>query len=682
MAHILDTVPEEYLELLPEFLLNPDPYIYLSDNFVTFDLETTKKGDDGSPSAVWPENSIVCGSWCWGADGGVQNIYGNEHEMSELVSAIEEADFCVAHNGKFDLMWLIRAGIDLHKIILYDTMIGEYVRLGNRKGEGYKHPMRWDAESRWGKKYCKQRTDGPLALNTLIQRELGAGKRHFIAACMSSDVCPSEMPRSMVLTRCDEDVEYTRDLFLIQRVQLNDLDLLPCVYTRSLLSMPLADIEMNGMHLDKEAVVTEYNDVSLKLAAVTAELDEFMGGLNPNSTKQMKEFIYGTDRKAGQLAFKPHMKGRGKNKEPNYTTATDDLLALKATNARQRKFLELKQAYARHNADMTKAMLFFHSVVTDPKYDKPTFHAQFNQCVTVTHRLSSSGVSRVFDHVLDKKGKPLVKGIQLQNAPRKYKPMFCPRNEGWDMGEADGSQLEFRVAAFLGNCPIATQAIVSNTDIHTQTATVLTDNGQETDRQGAKEHTFKPLYGGQSGSEAEVAYYEWFRAHYTGIGEAQQAWKDQAVVRKQVILPHKFRFYFPNAKLNRSGYVEGSTNICNYPVQHFATAEIIPIAICYLWQLMRPLESFMVNTVHDSVISELHPDEQGEYKERAKYSFTTLVYHYLKEVYDVEFNVPLGVGVKIGHNWGKGHEQKTAPMPPYLQEGIDYSELLTEWVDD
>jgi len=125
-----------------------------------------------------------------------------------------------------------------------------------------------------------------------------------------------------------------------------------------------------------------------------------------------------------------------------------------------------------------------------------------------------------------------------------------------------------------------------------------------------------------------------------------------------------------------------STNLFNYPVQPFATAEIIPVAIVYLWHMMLHLDSFLVNTVHDSVISELHPDEQDIFTEYSLYAFTTLVYFYLKEVYNVEFNVPLGIGVKIGDNWGTGHEQKCSPRPPYLMEGIDYSNLLTEWVDD
>ena len=43
-AHpILSKVPLELIKRLPDFLLNPDPEIYMSDNFVVFDLETNTK---------------------------------------------------------------------------------------------------------------------------------------------------------------------------------------------------------------------------------------------------------------------------------------------------------------------------------------------------------------------------------------------------------------------------------------------------------------------------------------------------------------------------------------------------------------------------------------------------------------------------------------------------------------
>jgi len=661
---ILSKVPLHLLKRLPDFVINPDPTIYLSDNFVVFDLETNTKGDDHSPLPCWPQNSAVCGSWTKGIDGPSRNIYGNELEMGELVDELNAADFIIAHNGKFDIGWMKRAGIDIYKIILFDTCIAEYVIRGNL-------------------------AMGHLKLDEMSKSYLGYSKAHFIDICMKGKVDPEDMPESKLVERCNSDIKMTRDIFLIQREKLERLGLLGHVYTRCLLSMPLVEIESKGIHLDKKVVEDLYHERAGKLAEASAEIDLFTGGINPNSPKQVREFVYTV------LKFKPKMKGKGRNATPLYPTGADDLLALKATTKRQRDFVKLKKTYAIYNADISKALEFFHGVVTDPNNDSNIFFANFNQTVTVTHRLSSTGIKRTFIQLLNDKGKPKTKSSQLQNVKREFKCTMSARKKGWLMGEADGAQLEFRVAAFLGQCRVATQAIVNNVDVHSDTASQI--HGMDLEefkrkhkahdpevkdwRQMAKPDTFKPLFGGQSGTPEQVAYYEWFAKHYNGIAEAQQDWIDQALIHKRVKMIHGFRFFFPHCHMSQSGYVSNTTNIKNYPVQHFATAEIIPIAIVYIWHLMKDMESFLVNTVHDSVVGEIHPDEVDEYRECSKYAFTYLVYHYLKEVYDVEFNVPLGIGVKIGANWGKGEELKCVPLPPYRMEGIDYKQLITEWID-
>ena len=647
---LLKEIPKELLDRLPAHVLHPNPYIYMSENYVTFDLETNTKGDGGSPAPCWPENNAVCGSWCIGEKGEAHNIYGNQLEYSELVDALEKADFVVAFNGKFDIGWMMRAGIDPYKLILYDPMIAEYVLNGNQTK--------------------------PLNLDHIAKTYGFKGKDDFINICMKNGVDPEDMPISLLVERCDSDIIQTRAVFQKQRDKMERKNLFGLIYTRCLLSMPLADIEANGMCLDADAVHKLYTERSIGLAEAVAEMDEFTGGINPRSVPQVREFIYDV------LKFKP--KTRGRAKEPIYSTKTEDLLALTATNKKQRQYVELKKRWSGFNADVTKNLLFFNGVITDKLRPGNIFHAQFNQCVTKTHRLSSSGIKRTFPHMLDDKGKPLTKSVQFQNFKREFKPIMRARNEGWLMGEGDGSQLEFRVAGFMGQCKVCTQEIVDGVDVHVQSASIINDLPKEKVtkdmRTAAKSDTFKPLFGGQSGTEGQVAYYKWFAEHYAGVAEVQQKWIDQALAKKRVVLPHGMIFYFPYCNMQASGYVTDSTNIKNYGIQSFATAEIIPIAVVYLWHLMRMMESFLVNTVHDSAIAELHPDEAAEFTELCKYSFTHLVYHYLKEVYDVEFNVPLGVGVKIGPNWGKGDEVVCAPMPPFKMKGVDYTNLQSDWV--
>ena len=120
--------------------------------------------------------------------------------------------------------------------------------------------------------------------------------------------------------------------------------------------------------------------------------------------------------------------------------------------------------------------------------------------------------------------------------------------------------------------------------------------------------------------------------------------------------------------MTHSGYVANSQSVCNYPVQSLATADIIPIAIIYLWHGMRDMQSFINNTVHDSVGMEVHPDEVDKLRELSVDCFTNKVYTYLHKVYGIYFNVPLGTGFKLGSHWGTGKEVVQSVEPPPIEE--------------
>jgi DNA polymerase I-like protein with 3'-5' exonuclease and polymerase domains len=90
------------------------------------------------------------------------------------------------------------------------------------------------------------------------------------------------------------------------------------------------------------------------------------------------------------------------------------------------------------------------------------------------------------------------------------------------------------------------------------------------------------------------------------------------------------RYYWPIAKYRRDGTLNVKNSVYNYPVQALATAEIIPIAAVYMWHRIyeRGLQDKIipVNTVHDSVISEIHPEHVGDWEEISIQAFTRDVY--------------------------------------------------------
>ena len=102
-------------------------------------------------------------------------------------------------------------------------------------------------------------------------------------------------------------------------------------------------------------------------------------------------------------------------------------------------------------------------------------------------------------------------------------------------------------------------------------------------RQDAKADTFKPLYYGSSGTPAQQRYYAAWRERYCGINGMQKEWISEVQVTKRLITPYGLRFYWPWSRTSKSGYLNVSTAVCNYPVQGFATAEIMPIADVAHW---------------------------------------------------------------------------------------------------
>ena len=136
---LTSAMTKEYgLQELPRHVAAPDPSIYRSNNYVVLDFETTTLSK-GSP--LDPNNRLVLA--CWRnvssiihrprTETTVQNrvCWGNEFGMDDLIRDIKAATFLVAHNAKFELGWLKRCGLDLRDIIVFDTMIGEYVLGGN-----------------------------------------------------------------------------------------------------------------------------------------------------------------------------------------------------------------------------------------------------------------------------------------------------------------------------------------------------------------------------------------------------------------------------------------------------------------------------------------------------------------------------------------------------------------------
>jgi len=246
----------------------------------------------------------------------------------------------------------------------------------------------------------------------------------------------------------------------------------------------------------------------------------------------------------------------------------------------------------------------------------------------------------------------------MQNMPRggtfPVKRVFTSRWEGGQIMEADMAQLEFRVAAFLAQDATAIEEVSTGFDVHAYTAKVISDAGQPMSRQEAKAHTFAPLYGasGFGRSQAEATYYQQFTTKYSGIAKWHEALAKEALNTGKITTPSGREFAFPDVVRRRFGGVTFFTQIKNYPVQSFATADIVPISLIYIDRLLTAnrLHSCVVNSVHDSVVIDVHPDEKDKVLKVISTANDKLI-AIVNRKWGIDFNVPLLLEAKIGPNW-------------------------------
>ena len=520
---------------LPTFVGPAGIDMLLSDSYVSLDFETTNE-EKGSP--INPVNDLVLACWTVVKDGvrTRKHIWGDEYEMQELLDDIASVDKVIAHNAKFELGWLRRCGLDLRSVLVFDTMLAEWVILGNRKM--------------------------PLNLEETSKRYGLRGKRKLGAKSIKYGIPTQDIPQSWLLPYCFDDGDLAEQIYLQQRKVLSDLGLWHIALVRMLTCPALADIEFAGCQLDRAKVLEWHGKYVEEYNQIGAELASKFGNINFGSSQQLAKLLF------EDLKFSVPRDHKGKPMvTPKGAPKTDaeSLSKLTAGNARQQEFLDLYTKYNQLDALLSKNLDFFKGVA---EHDDAVFYGILNQGQTGTHRLSSSGRKRKFP------GTKKEKGAQLQNMPRSFKELFTAHDEDYVIGEADGAQLEFRVAAEMGHDDVARREIEDGTDIHSVTSEVLINAGHpefkgltiKQGRQAAKSRSFAPLYGGMGRGEAEQQYAAFFKQKYHGISSTQRDWCLEVLEHGKLRTPYGMIFYWPGTKMSRSGYIDNSTAIHNYPV--------------------------------------------------------------------------------------------------------------------
>lgn len=272
---------------------------------------------------------------------------------------------------------------------------------------------------------------------------------------------------------------------------------------------------------------------------------------------------------------------------------------------------------------------------------KHILRCNFNQTRTATGRLSASSPN-------------------FQNFPRgktfPIKRAFVSRFTGGHIVDIDFAQLEFRAAGELSGCPVVAEDLRNAVDVHSVTASVLSKidrNAVNKDqRQAAKPETFKPLYGGLKGTPDQERYYKAFLEKYFGVAEWHYRLQEEAIATHKIVTLTGREFDFGRVIRYGPGKSSHATKIKNYPVQSFATADMVPWACILIDRALRrnKLRSVLVNTVHDSIVIDVAPGEERMVL-HTSVGAALAVRQQVENYYNLELQMEYPVEATVGKNW-------------------------------
>ena len=272
-------------------------------------------------------------------------------------------------------------------------------------------------------------------------------------------------------------------------------------------------------------------------------------------------------------------------------------------------------------------------------------HANFNQCIAATGRLSSGGGIT----------------LNLQNMPKRGFPVrkcIVSRFENGKIIESDYSGLEFRTSIELSRDAQGLSDILEGKDIHRQTASIILQKPQnevtKLERQvSGKPFSFLPLFGGTSyGHPPHIAQYlDGFYDIYEGIYAWHQTLMTGTLKNGIVETPSGRQYYWPDVIRTKNKRVTNATQILNYPVQGFS-ADLVQLACIRAFKLFKQsnLRSKLILTVHDSVCVDAHPDEIDQVNLILTEAMTK-VEDDSKKLFNYSMIVPLDIEISGGINW-------------------------------
>ena len=389
----------------------------------------------------------------------------------------------------------------------------------------------------------------------------------------------------------------------------------------------LADMEFNGVALDREFLRRMSEETGRQIDALVAEIHKEAGEeFNVASTRQLGEILF-TKRKLKPLKKTKTADSTDAEVLETLARRTDD--PLPAMVLEYRRFSKLKSTYI----DALPAMI---------NDSTGRIHTSFNQTGTATGRLSSSDPN-------------------LQNIPvrtelgRKIRRALIAGGENTVLLTADYSQIELRMLAHLSGDESLTQAFMAGRDIHRHVASqvygVSEDEVAPEMRRQAKAVNFGIIYGQSAyGLSREVGipipearrFIDAYFARYGGVrtfldGVVRDA-ESNGFVRTILNRKRPIPEITSQSPVHRSAAHRAAMNT----VIQGSAADLIKVAMNNIFEKIAGRGDIkMALQIHDELLFEVDTGAVEQCRKMVEEEMTGAM----------KLCVPLKVDIGVGRNW-------------------------------
>lgn len=252
--------------------------------------------------------------------------------------------------------------------------------------------------------------------------------------------------------------------------------------------------------------------------------------------------------------------------------------------------------------------------------------------------------------------------------------------------EADFSQIELRIVAYISRDPTMLHLYQTGQDIHRATASwvlgVPFEQVSKDDRKKAKAVNFGFVYGMGAPKFVSTAFEKYelifsldeakairksFFAQFAGL----TAWhnRQRRLVHKygRVQSPLGRIRHLPDIRSEDQGVrAEAERQAINSPVQSFGS-DLTMLSMILIEQEFnhRKISGVCIGTVHDALLYEIKTEDVRRALPVIKDTMQNLP---LFELFDVEVDVPIIADLKVGTHWGTARELEEAEVYDYKGE--------------